>query len=176
MKTAALFSLVLTALAATAPATRAQEATVPEPAMTFSAMADIVKALDPDATVSAGGIGLTIGNVPVTIVADAQANRMRILVPIASVAGLSEADLLRLMQANFDTALDARYAVANERLWSVYIHPLAELERSQFVSGLAQTVTLARNYGGTYSSGGAIFGGGDSGALYRELLDRSEEL
>ena len=44
------------------------------------------------------------------------------------------------------------------------------------VSGLAQTVTLARNYGSTYASGGAIFGGGDSGALFRELLDKSEEL
>lgn len=147
-----------------------------EPHMTFDTLANIVAALDPEAIVTPRGFGLTIENVPVTIITDPGANRMRILVPIASASGLSDEDLMRMMQANFDTALDARYAVAQGRLWSVYIHPLAQLERAQFVSGLAQTVTLARTYGSTYASGGVVFGGGDSGALYQELLDKSEEI
>ena len=66
--------------------------------------------------------------------------------------------------------------MANGRLWSTYIHPFAELERAQVLSGLAQTVTLARNYGTTYSSGGVMFGGGDSGELFRDLLEKGEEL
>jgi len=147
-----------------------------EPPMTMPMMAAIVSALDPEALVSPRGMRFSIGNVPVTIIADPGANRMRILVPIASATGLSDEDLMRMMQANFDTALDARYAVAQDRLWSVYIHPLAELKRQQFVSAVAQTVTLARNYGGSYASGGVVFGGGDSGELYRELLDKSEDI
>ncbi|MEM6387695.1 MAG: hypothetical protein AAF718_15815 [Pseudomonadota bacterium] len=152
------------------------EAPQAEAPMTIDVMANIVVALDPEAVISPRGIGLTIENVPVTIIMDLRANRMRILVPIASAAGLDDEDLMRMMQANFDTALDARYAVANGRLWSVYIHPFAQLERAQFVSGLAQTVTLARTYGSTYASGGAVFGGGDSGALLQELLEKSEEI
>ena len=153
-----------------------QEAPVAEPHMTFRTMAGIVAALDPEAVVNPRGMSLTIEKVPVTIITDVGANRMRILVPVASAASLSDEDLMRMMQANFDSALDARYAVAQGRLWSVFIHPLAQLERAQFVSGLAQTVTLARNYGGTYASGGMVFGSGDSGALFQELLDKSEEI
>lgn len=102
------------------------------------------------------------------------------MVPIASAEGLTEADLMRMMQANFDTALDARYAVANDRLWSVYIHPLRELETEQLISGLAQTVVLALTYGTFYASGSMSFGAGDSAELHRELLEelleRGEEL
>ncbi|MEM7753338.1 MAG: hypothetical protein AAF230_07990 [Pseudomonadota bacterium] len=158
-----------------APDAKAEAPTVEQP-MTMALMGAIVLSLDPDARVGPRGMQFSIDRMPVTIIADPGANRMRILVPIASATGLSDADLMRLMQANFDTALDARYAVAQNRLWSVYIHPLAQLERSQFVSGVAQTVTLARNYGSSYASGGVVFGGGDSGALYQELLDKSEEI
>lgn len=176
---AALILFILTAALASAQgeeAPQTPEAPVAEPHMTVGVMAGIVSALDPEAVVTPRGMGLTIDAVPVTIIFDEGANRMRILVPVASALGLSDEDLLRMMQANFDTALDARYAVANGRVWSVFIHPLAQLEREQFVSGLAQTVTLARTYGSSYASGGVVYGGGDSGALYQELLDKSEEI
>ncbi|MEM7524503.1 MAG: hypothetical protein AAF360_12240, partial [Pseudomonadota bacterium] len=79
--------------------------------------------------------------------------------------------LLRLMQANFDTALDARYAVAQGRLWSVYIHPLSALGKDEFISGLGQTVNLARTYGSLYTGGALTFGGGDSNDIHRALID-----
>ena len=78
---------------------------------------------------------------------------------------------MRLMQANFDSALDARYAVAQGRLWGVFIHPLSPLERDQFLSGIAQTINLARTYGQTYSGGANVFGGGDLNRIYQDLLD-----
>jgi hypothetical protein len=151
-----------------------------EPPMTPERLAAILLAVDPEAAPAGSGVSLTITDIPVLVVFDVAANRMRAMVPVASADGLTEADLLRMMQANFDTALDARYAVANERLWSVYIHPLRELRRAQLLSGLAQTVTLARTYGTLYSGGAQVFGGGDSSGLYRELLDdlqnRGQEL
>jgi hypothetical protein len=77
------------------------------------------------------------------------------------------------MQANFDTALDARYAIAQEMLWSTFIHPLSSLDARQFLAGLGQTINLARNYGSSYASGLLSFGGGDSRErLDRELIDR----
>lgn len=151
---------------------RAQETVAPsEPPMTLERLGAIVQSLDPDVVAHGPALEFTLQDIPVVVIADARADRMRAMVPIASAEALTEADLLRLMQANFDSALDARYAVAHGRLWGVYIHPLSPLERDQFLSGLVQVITVARTYGSAYTSGGAVFGGGDSNRIYRELLE-----
>ena len=142
-----------------------------EPPMTMLRLGQIVQALDPDVIVRGPTLEFTLDDVPVIVVADARADRMRAMVPIASASGLSVEDLMRVMQANFDAALDARYAVARGRLWGVFIHPLSPLEKDQFISGLVQTVTVAKTYGTEYTGGAAVFGGGDSNAIYQELLD-----
>ena len=90
------------------------------------------------------------------------------MTPITKADELGAEQLARLMQANFDSALDARYAIARGALWSTFIHPLATLQDAEFISAVAQTVTLAHSYGGSYSSGALTFGGGDS----RQLLER----
>ncbi|MEX3016737.1 hypothetical protein [Gymnodinialimonas hymeniacidonis] len=147
-----------------------------EPPMTPERMAEIFTALDPEAVIESNGMSFTVANVPVTVIMDPAADRMRILVPISSAEGLDDGALLRLMQANFDTALDARYAIANNRVWSTFIHPLSPLETDQLISGVAQTVVLAQTYGDTYSSGAVMFGGGDTRGLIEELLELGEEL
>lgn len=139
--------------------------------MTLERLAGIVSAIDPDVVSQGPTLQFNIDDIPVMIVADAAADRMRAMVPIASAEGLSADDLLRMMQANFDTALDARYAVANGRLWGVFIHPLSPLEKDQLISALVQTVNVARSYGQTYSGGAQVFGGGDSNGIYRELFE-----
>lgn len=142
-----------------------------EPPMTMGRLAEIVLALDPDVIARGAALEFTLQDIPVIVIADPVADRMRAMVPIASADGLTEADLMRMMQANFDAALDARYAIAQGRLWGVFIHPLSPLQKDQFLSGLVQTITVARTYGTGYTGGGAIFGGGDSNRLYLELLE-----
>ena len=141
-----------------------------EPPMTIQRLAEIVQALDPDVVARGPALEFTLDDIPVIVIADQRADRMRAMVPIASTDGLDEADLLRMMQANFDAALDARYAVAHGRLWGVFIHPLSPLEKDQFLSDLVQTITVAKTYGSGYTGGAAIFGGGDSNGIYQELL------
>ncbi|MEX0340578.1 MAG: hypothetical protein AB3N11_16245 [Arenibacterium sp.] len=167
--------LLLFPLAALAQTTENQD-TVPkeeasEPAMTLQRLVAITSALDADATVQGNMVQLTIADVPVLVVADPRADRMRAMVPIRAADGLEPAELMRLMQANFDTALDARYAVAQGRLWGVFIHPLSPLKKDQLLSGLAQTVGVALTYGSSYSGGAVHYGGGDSPRIYKELLD-----
>lgn len=152
----------------------AQQAPPPaglEPPMTLERMARIILSIDPEMQARGSALEFTLDGIPVILIADARANRMRAMVPIASADALSGEDLLRLMQANFDTALDARYAVANGRLWGVFIHPLSPLEKDQLLSGLVQTINVARNYGQSYSGGAEVFGGGDSNRIYRELFE-----
>lgn len=139
--------------------------------MTPDRLLAILLRLDPEAGPRAGGIGLTISDVPVIVFMDPTANRMRAVVPVASAEGLGEDDMRRVLQANFDTALDARYALAKDVLWSAFIHPLTPLEKDQLISGLGQVVNLAQSYGTLYSGGALQYGGGDSGALQRALID-----
>lgn len=142
-----------------------------EPAMTLQRLAEIVQALDPQVVARGPALEFTLDDIPVIVIADARADRMRAMVPIASADGLGPDDLMRMMQANFDAALDARYAVANGRLWGVFIHPLSPLEKDQFLSGLVQTITVAKTYGTGYTGGAAVFGGGDSNGIYQNLFE-----
>jgi hypothetical protein len=142
-----------------------------EDVMTPDRLVEIITDIDPNAAVTANGIELSIEDIPVLVVFAPAADRMRAMVPIASVEDVTPEEMNRMMQANFDTALDARYAVANGRVWGVFIHPLGALEREQFLSALAQTVNLARTYGTLYSGGAQVFGGGDSNEIYQGLLD-----
>lgn len=143
-----------------------------EPPMTMERLGKIVLALDPEAVARGPALEFTLDGIPIIVIADARADRMRAMVPIASAEGLTAQDMMRMMQANFDSALDARYAVAHGRLWGVFIHPLSPLEKDQFLSGLVQTITVARTYGNAYTGGAAIFGGGDSNGIYRDLLEK----
>ncbi len=144
-----------------------------EGTMTLERMDEIVKRLDEKAQSPRLGFWqFEVEKRSVMIVTDAKNDRMRILVPIGPVADVPADLMKRLMQANFDTALDSRYAVAREILWATYIHPLTALHDRQFVTAIGQTVNLAVTFGTTFSSGLLSFGGGDSrGIIERQLID-----
>ena len=147
----------------------AQEA---EPPMTLDRLVSILRSVDPEMQASGTSFRLTVEDVPVLVVTDPAANRMRAMVPIRAADAMSPEELMRVLQANFDTALDARYAVAQGRLWAAFIHPLSPLERDEFLSGLGQAVNLALTYGTLYSGGALSYGPGDSGELHRDLIER----
>jgi len=141
--------------------------------MTLEVMNAIVKKLDPNAKILDTGraMVLRIADVEITIIADPKSNRMRAFAPVASLDGIDSQKLYRMLQANFDSALDARYSIAKEFVISAYIHPLAELKRVQFIEGIGQVVNLVKTFGTAYTSGGMTFGGGDSRQLQRKLID-----
>ena len=142
-----------------------------EGTMTLELMGEIVSRLDEKVKQPRPGYWqFTIEKRPVVIITDIRSDRMRIMVPIAKLDQLTGDDLLRIAQANFDSALDSRYAVAQNILWSVYIHPLRELHKRQFIKAVGQTVNLALTYGTTYTSGALTFGGGDSNSIIRKKL------
>ena len=143
--------------------------------MTPERMGALVKSFDEDAEIGGNGIAFTLEERNVLIVYDANNNRMRIMSPIAPAELLDEEVLMRMSQANFDAVLDARYAVANDLLWSTFIHPLGSLHEEDFISAIAQVVTAAETFGTTYTSGAMVFGGGDSSALHDDLLEELEE-
>lgn len=142
--------------------------------MTNERMQEIIGKLDPEFTGNPGFWRFSINEIPVQVITDANADRMRIIVPIRESDGIDEVELYRILQANFDSTLDARYAIARGVLWGIFVHPLSSLNDRDFVSGIGQTINIVLSYGQSYSSGMFTFGGGDSG----ELLDKQliEEL
>lgn len=144
--------------------------------MTNARIAELLARLDADAVGGDGHWRLVLGERAVMVITDAQADRMRIIVPVTAADALEPELLMRLMQANFDTALDARYAIARGTLWSAFIHPLSTLGDEAFLLGLGQAVNLANTFGSSYSSGVLMFGGGDSrGLREKELLEELVE-
>ena len=100
-----------------------------------------------------------IGERLVFVVTDESHNRMRIMTPVVESDSIADAELQVLLAANFDRALDARYCLNDNVLWSAFIRPLRELGETQLLDALSQVVTLAKNYGTTYTSTDLIFGG-----------------
>ena len=134
-------------------------------------MHDLLQRIDPELQGQLGSWVISHDTIKAQVITDERADRMRVIVPIIKLEDIEEGELLRLMQANFDSSLDARYSVANGVVWSAFIHPLSELSDEEFISGLAQAITAANTFGSTYSSGALIFGSGDSSDQQREYYE-----
>jgi len=136
---------------------------------------EAIRRIDPLAEFAVSGASFRVNQVPVTLVYDINADRMRLMSPILEVGDVEPEIMIRLMQANFESALDARYAVAQGVIWSTFIHPLASLSPDEFGSGLGQTINLVTTFGSAYTSGAVIFGGGDNATDESELIDELQD-
>lgn len=85
-------------------------------------------------------------------IADKNANRMRIISPIADRNQLDNNLILNSLVANFHTALDVKYAISDEILWSVFTHPLKELSKKQVEDAILQVYNANVTFGTTFSS------------------------
>lgn len=172
---------LILALLLTHPATAEQvDPRVENPAMNNQHLQALIEGIATDIEGQPGYWRFSVEDFPVTVITDVKADRMRILVPVAEVGAIDAERLMRLMQANFDSALDARYSIAKGIVWSTFIHPLSALSDRQLIDGLAQTVNLAATYGSSYSSGALIFRGGDSQGeqdkYYRAIIERDDSI
>jgi len=90
---------------------------------------------------------------------DENANRMRIISPIIERKDIGEEELLNAMVANFHSALDVKYALSDEVIWAVFIHPLKELSNHQVLDAIDQLYNASETFGNTYSSTDLVFPG-----------------
>ena len=127
--------------------------------MTNQRLDALIGQIDPSVNGQPGYWQFSVRGRDLLAITDATHNRMRIMAPIAPQDELEEDDFIILLQANFSRALDVKYALKDGVLWSVYMHPLAELTERQFQDAVEQVATLADNYGGSYASSTLSFGG-----------------
>jgi len=108
---------------------------------------------------SAGRWQLSFNELPMIVLTDETNDRMRIMAPIIEVSRLDKDLLLDCLTANYHSALDVKYAIANDLLWSVYIHPLSPLTEKELSSAVEQVFLAAATFGTTFSSTPLLFGG-----------------
>lgn len=94
-------------------------------------------------------------------VTDTKHNRMRIISPITEAAKLDEKLKSAALVANFHSALDVKYAIADDILWSAFIHPLKELTENQVRDAVKQVYAANLTFGTTFSSTDLVFPGGN---------------
>ncbi len=100
-----------------------------------------------------------IKEIPFIAIADSTHNRMRIISPIADSNRLTEELKDASLMANFHTALDVKYAISDNVLWTVFIHPLKELSEEQVYDAISQVFYAHTNFGTTFSSTSLVFPG-----------------
>ncbi len=105
----------------------------------------VLKTLIPAITGQPGRWEGVFDGIPVLILSQDVDNRLHVVAPVAQLEALDVPILLRLLEANFTSTVDARYALFRGVLWSVFLHPLDSLTEPQLRAGLQQVVTLAKN-------------------------------
>lgn len=130
---------------------------------------------------STGNWQFIIENTLLICVTDETHNRMRIISPIIEVLKISTDEKQKLLEANFHSALDARYAISDGYVWSAFIHPLKELTKDQVMDAISQVYVAALTFGTTYNSSGLSFPGNtddseetEDGIKVIELKDRKK--
>jgi len=128
-----------------------------ELSMNANKMKDILKSLNIEFEQKNNTISYNLQGYSMTIIYDVNADRMRIVCPIVKVKDITKDHISQAMEANYHTALDARYAISNDIVWAVFIHPLSDLSEKLFTSALEQTLYTAATFGKEYSSGALNF-------------------
>ena len=147
------------------------------PSMDLEKLNELINRIDPEANRAQQGVwSFSFQDQELAVFTDVQADRMRIVVPITSTDQIDATLMAQMLQANYDSALDARYAIAQGIVWSIFVHPLADLTSQQFFSAVGQVINTTDTFGESFSAGVVIFGGGDNGQRQRELLEKLREL
>lgn len=106
---------------------------------------------------------------------DPNFDRMRFIAPITEVGELDDATKDAVLEANFHTALDARYGSSNGLLFAAFIHPLSSLDEPLARSALDQVAALVHTFGTQYSSGSLEFVGGSDDFAGLDDLDEDDD-
>ena len=127
--------------------------------MTSARLMEIIEQESDTLNIQGNSIQFLYNETMLVCIYDETANRMRIVTPIVELEKLEEDQVLNALVANFHSALDVKYALSNEIIWSIYVHPLRELTESQVVDAINQVYAAAVTFGTTYSSTNLVFPG-----------------
>ena len=126
--------------------------------MTLERLGEIITESTENVNAQGTYFEFTLAGVSMACVTDPGSDRMRIVAPIIPTSQLTDQQRKAMLEANFHSALDGRYAISNGIVYAAFIHPLSALHEPEVKSALFQVSQLALSFGTTYSSGILSFG------------------
>lgn len=96
------------------------------------------------------------------IITDEVHDRSRIMIPVGRIDQNDKELMWELLNANYGRALDAKYAVHDDIVWSTFMAPLSSLTQAIVENAIHHVVTLAQNTGTTFASSNLVFGGDEA--------------
>ena len=93
---------------------------------------------------------VSIRSLRLIVMAHHDTDRLRVMVPVAAVDHPDAGTFKRLLEANFITTLDARYAIYSDVLWAIFLGPLAGTSEHLFDTAISEVLQLAGNTGSSY--------------------------
>ena len=127
--------------------------------MTNETLGDIITTASDSVQGTNGRWQFSIKETLLICLTDSTNNRMRIISPIMDSYKLTDELKTLSLSANFHTALDVKYAISDDILWSVFTHPLRELSEEQVESAISQVYYANINFGTSFASTSLIFPG-----------------
>ena len=127
--------------------------------MDNASLDEIFKTMSDSIQGESGRWQFVINDVMFFCVTDTAHSRMRNISPITESNTSDEDQKTLLLLANFHTALDIKYAISYDVLWSAFIHPLRELTVAQVKDAVSQVYYANITFGTTYTSTDLVFPG-----------------
>ncbi len=109
--------------------------------------------------------------IPMALLTAVNFDRRRLIAAVTDADTLDEDVKDRLLEANFHTALDARYGISRGLVFAAFLHPLSSLYPALLVSAIAQVACLVHTFGDEYTGGTLEFVGGARSKKSRDQLN-----
>lgn len=126
-------------------------------AMTRSVLHTVIARYGTGMKEDRGLVQFIYNDAPLLCICDPEHDRMRLVSPVLELKDVRTGQMAKMMEANFHTALDARYATSNGIVYAVYVHPLSTLTEKMVHSAMAQVSILRNTFGSSYHSGNLAF-------------------
>lgn len=127
--------------------------------MSNQELGTIISVVSDNITGNTGRWQFNIKDTVLICLTDSTNNRMRIMSPVMESYKLTEELKTLSLSANFHTALDVKYAISDNVLWSVFTHPLKELSKDQVIDAISQVYYANVNFGSSFASTSLVFPG-----------------
>ncbi len=126
--------------------------------MTLDELEQVIEAIADEVGGGGGMWQFSVNGVSMACFTDMNYDRMRVVAPIIDTDDFTPEQKDAALEANFHSALDARYGVSNGVVYAAYIHPLSPLTAREMSAAVAQVASLVETFGSTFSGGHLFFG------------------
>jgi hypothetical protein len=129
----------------------------PAAPMTQGRMVEIIRETAGATQGPPGFVEFVVDGVAIAAISDVAHDRMRLIAPVADATEVGPAERDRMLEANFHTTLDGRYATSGGVVFTVFTHRLSTLTAEDLRAAIDQVASLVKTFGTGYAAGDVGF-------------------